>query len=591
MLDQFAPPMDRVPQTTEPAITCATVGVNPVTLTEEQRAQQPQPRRRTFEPVPLGKKTGPLIIHDKRWYFRLVSPKAGEVKRARALMEDFTLNEIASHMVVCFTPDKVPGWDRPFRTKEGEPIRIYAFFDSYLEFYEYMQKFSPTERAFYEIVFGELPQKPHFDIDIDLETHTLGFPNDDIDTTAETLREAVIMGCMEVSQGVGVTLDLTRDILIYSSHGPQKRSYHVIINNKCHDGNNEAKAFYDAVMIKVHGYTQGKYQKQNFVDRGVYSPRQQFRLIGCQKWGSGRPKVFYEQFWYSGTRYTHVYNEEIDDPENPAGIPNRKKLVIVYESMISFTSGCSFLPSLVPAKPVKQYNFGAMPDLEGTMVDQCMMLLRAKMHPCPFEKREVMGHMILLHRTAPSHCPICQKPEPHMKEHPYMFVIDGKVYWDCRRGPDEAKKFFLGYLAVTIEEMQAGAVLPVTGIERTEEVEGIEDDETKPLMFGDFNMGVPTLTPLKRAGSPKQIEEEIGPVPTVTTQPVPKVVTQPNPGVPQIVPVADIPMEQRMSTRQLMQLGTNWAQKKYLRREAEDLTGGRSLATITGQIAWSAGLK
>lgn len=578
ILDRFVPTRAHVPQVTE-QITCATVGANPVMLTEQERTERKEPRR-TFEPVPLGKKKGPLVIYDKRWYFRLVPPKAGEARRARALMEDFTLNEIASHMVVCFTPDKVEGWNGPFRTKEGEPIRIYAFFDSYLEFYEYMQKFSSTERAFYEIIFGELPQKPHFDIDIELEAHTKAFPNDDIDTTAETLREAVIMGCIEVSQAMGVTLDLTRDVLLYSSHGLRKRSYHVIINNKCHDGNKEAKAFYDAVMVKVYGYTQGKYKGQNFIDHGVYSSRQQFRLIGCQKWGSGRPKVFYEQFWYHGTQYTHIYNEEITDL-------NRKKLVIIYESMISFTSGCAFLPSLVPPKPMKQYNFGAMPDLDGSMIDQCMVLLRSKMNPCPFEKGLVQGHMILLRRLAPSHCPICQKPEPHMKEHPYMFVINGKVYWNCRRAhnddnddADAKKSFFLGYLAMTIEELQTGAVIPTFAPQEEEET---DEDDTKPLMFGDFNMGVPTLPPRKRAGSPKSIDEA---TPQIITTPTPEA-----PEIPKIIPQAEIPIEQRMTPQQIMQLGANWARKKYLRKEAEDLTGGRSFAAVAGQMAWTAGLK
>lgn len=580
ILAQFTPPAEPAINPEDKPIECATVGTNRIVLSPEERDQvvlnspggvhpafglprgdhptSGLTKHRTFEPVKLGRTTGPLIIHGKRWYFRLVTAKEGELRRARALMDDFSLNEISHHMVVCFTPDYLPGQTRPFRTKEGDPVRIYAFFDSYLEFYEYMQKFQPTERAFYEIIFGELPQKPHFDIDVDRDSCNAMFPGEDIDVIAETLREMVIMGCISVLSDKGVNLDLSRDLLLYSSHGPNKRSYHIVINNKCHDGNKEARAFYDAVMVKVHLYTQDKYRSCNFIDKGVYSPRQQFRLVGCQKYGSNRPKVFYEQFWYKGEQYTHIYNEDVTDI-------TMKKLTIIYESMISFTSGCAFVPSLVVPKPVNHNNLGEMPDLDNSIVDQCLDMLRNKMNPCPFVKRDVQGHLILLTRKAPSHCPICQRPEPHMKEHPYMFIVDGKVYWDCRRSPEDAKKFFVGYLAMSVEDIQAGVTAP------EEYVADATDTPEEGFMFGDYNIGAPTLVPKSTITPAKPPTPE----PTVALRPI----------------IADIPPDRRMQNvpSRLMQIATDWARKKYIRQEAEDLTGVRSLDGVT--IAWTAGLR
>lgn len=575
-LTQFSPPTQvQVGQTEQ--ITYAKIGMNQVTLSPEemQRDRERVPRQRTFEPYTLAKKRGPLIIQEKRWYFRLVQRREGDTTyRSRALMDDFDINTIAHHMVVCFTPDQLPGNNKPFRTPDGDPGRLYAFFDSYLEFYEYLQRFNREERSFYEVCFGELPQKPHFDIDIERTVHDPAFPGVDIDVTAETLRECVIGGCIEVLRDNKISLDMTRDILIYSSHGPDKRSYHIIINNRCHDGNKEAEAFYNSVMEKVHGYTQGKYKGFNFVDRGVYSPRQQFRLVGCQKWNSGRPKVFYEQYWYGGQQYTHTYNEDTTDPL-------LKKITIIYESMISFTSGCSFLPSLIPERPVNQNQLGDLPDLENTVVDKCLEMLRAKMNPCPFVKREVRGHVIILKRLAPSFCPIChpagtEKVEPHKKEHPYMFIIGGKVYWDCRRSQHTAKKFFVGYLAMTMDDLQNGTM--VNDVDEIEEPE----DTGGEFMFGDYNIGLPTLLP-KQTVQPtiQNIQQVVQPV-----QPI-QPVQQDRP----IIQPVDLPPEQRMQNMpaMIMKMVRDKAQKQYYNREPEDVMGRVSLATVKGELSWNAG--
>jgi hypothetical protein len=551
-------------------ITYANVGVNKVIRNpKDDILVQPRPIRRIFEPIPIKRKNGPLIIHGKRWYFRLVCGKNGEQRRARALMDDYNLNEISHHMVVCFTPDTIPGSTRPFRNPDGDPIRIYGFFDSYLEFYEYMQNFEPSERAFYEIIFGELPQKPHFDMDISMDDLNKLYPGEDMNDVSEILRQAVIMGCIEVLAENMVMIDMTRDILLYSSHGENKRSYHLVLNNKCHDGNKEAKAFYDAVMNKVRIYTNGKYLE--FVDKSVYSPRQQFRMVGCQKQGSNRPKVFYEQFWYQGEQYTHNYNEDVTDI-------TMKKLTIIYESMVSFTSGCTFLPSLIPPKLINHNNLGEMPDLDQNIVEHCMIMLREKMDFCPFSVKEVRGHLIALKRHAPSYCPICNLPKPHEKENPFLFILGGKVYWDCRRSEnyvENPKKFFVGYLAMTIDELQNGNTIP--GIINGDGAE-LDEDQGGEFMFGDYNIGTPTLQPLQPL---KKLSETPTNDQHISHENSP------------LIPSNTIPPEQRMQNvhANISKIAKDWAMKKYIRQEPEDITGIRTLTSINNHITWTPGLK
>lgn len=575
ILDQFYVPTSPPPPAVE-EITMATVGTNRVVITEDERYErQENLKKPTFDPIDIQRRKGPLVIYDKRWYFRLVPPKPHEYQRARALMQDFPLNQLVNHLVICFTPDHLPNSTKPFRKPDGDPIRIYAYFDSYLEFYQYQLNFEPEKRAFYEIIFGELPQKPHFDIDIDRQDFNTLYPGEDIDQAADLLRNAVIAGSVQVLSEKGVALDPQKDILLYTSHGPNKRSYHVVITNKCHDGNREAKAFYDLVMMKVNMITDGKYL--DFVDASVYSPRQQFRIVGCQKQGSNRPKEFQETFRFQDNQqdiiYTHVYPEDATEPI-------MRELAILYESLVGFTSGCVLLPSLAPPKPIHHHNLGDLPDLDGTTTDHCLNMLREKMPYCPFSINAVQGHLILLKRHAPSHCPICQKTVPHEKENPFMFVVGGKVYWDCRRCPDEAKRFFVGYLAFSMEELQTGTFLP--GMPKEE---SSDDEKGGEFMFGDFDIGAPTLTPLRK--SPPKLNSPKSPKlnsPTLNNPPPPPET------LPKDVPTIFYPPPERRLqgvVSNVTKTGKDWTQRPRKPRPAKSLTG--AFMTIGDEGSWDAG--
>lgn len=377
--------------------------------------------RRTFDSISISKKSSFPIYYGQKYYYRLVISKDFEVKREKALMEDYNLTDVSTSLVVCYTPD--------------ENTRLFSIFPSYVEFYTYIQKFDLDQRCFYEIIFGELPRKPYFDIDIS--------DRENLNEIAETLREAVIKGCIDICADSPFPINIEKDILIYSSHGKTKRSFHLIINNKYHDGNKASQAFYRAVMERVKIYTEEKYLE--CVDKGVYSPTQQFRIAGNQKYGSGRVKVFYERFSFDGKVYNHIYDEDVTNP-------NVKKLVILRESLISFASGCSYLPSLIKYDtPARIYQ--DTEDMNFSTAQACLKMLREKMNPCPFTITEIRGSLILLKRHAPSRCPICIHSSLHENENPYMLVNSGGVYWDCRRSI-AGKRFFVGYL-----EYQPGMVI------------------------------------------------------------------------------------------------------------------------------------
>jgi len=464
----------------------------------------------------------PLIIHDKRWYFRLTPRGPEEGRASRPLMEDYNINDIASHLVICFSPRTISGKNGPQQRPDGGVYHLFAYFDSYLEFFAYIWNFPTDQWSFYEMIFAEFPQKPHFDIDIKKKDLDLAYPGSDIEDVAVILKDAVITGCLEVLADLKVSIDITRDILLYTSHGNEahdiKRSFHLIITNKCHEGNKEAKAFYEAVMLKVKVITNNKFT--DFVDKSVYSPRQQFRIVGSQKPGSGRMKIFNELFAYKEQNYRHIYPEFVSN--DPGDAERMKFRVITYESLVTFTNGCNYLPSLIPERPTNSLSYANLPDLDDKLVDCCLKMMKARMPGCPFSFLRIAGHVISLKREAPSICPICNKR--HENENPFLFIIDGKVYWDCRRSDSGVKKFFIGYITIddtygTKDKLKLGgtAQIPANNDDAVEE----EDTQEFGGNWG-FNTGkigttlIPTVPSVSnisesKAEAPKSIKLVIKP--------------------------------------------------------------------------------
>jgi hypothetical protein len=248
----------------------------------------------------------------------------------------------------------------------------------------------------------------------------------------------------------------------------------------------------------------------------------------------------------------------------------------LYESLCSFTSGCTFLPSLIPEKPTNGVTYDNLHDLDDATVQYCMQLLQDKMPHCPFTVRGIEGNRIDLKRNAPSLCPICQSATPHEKENPVMYIRHGKIFWDCRRSERGKPQFFVGYLAITFDEIQSGKTVP--GFH--EEGEG-EDDGEGEFMFGDYKIGQPTLPPTKKT-PPKAVEQP------VTAVPAPVVKT---PFMPRILVPAPSDRAVQDVAALTMNLARNIAQKKYVRSNPEDITGVRSLKSASAQVPWSAGLK
>ena len=123
----------------------------------------------------------------------------------------------------------------------GPSKKAFSHFSSISAFQIYMSKFSEAERTFFEVILN-MPQKPHFDLDP--KNITVG--------VCDLMVSELISGIVEeFDKTFSITLDVTKNILKYTGHGPDKCSAHVLVDGYYHTDNVNAKQFYNNVINRI----------------------------------------------------------------------------------------------------------------------------------------------------------------------------------------------------------------------------------------------------------------------------------------------------------------------------------------------------
>lgn len=396
-----------------------------------------------------GRKTGRHYetILDRKWYYRLVSQRESfeddggcnhgvtEKPKTRGLIDDHPIQTLDGRLIACLVLPKSSLPSQRYQTiTVDKEVRLYSVFQSYPEYHRYQQRFAPERRTFFEIILGEYPQKPHFDLDVkldDLRQQQPEFTEEMVIAAGENAKDTLIEKIIEVFQEKGVALSLDHDVLVYTSHGSNKRSYHIVVTNYCHCNNQEAKALYTEVCKRIPpGINQ-------WIDHAVYSPRQQFRILGCQKLASGRPKTFLKTWTFRDRTINHRYLEQPDDPDH-------ESLIQLEESLVSQTSSCTILPLIdIPAlRPVMAHSNQLEDDLDIEVARSAMDLAIdvsgiENSSSFPYRLTGVKGNLMILKRLRPSMCQICRRRHDH--ENPFMVVGapnesgERPVFFHCRR--------------------------------------------------------------------------------------------------------------------------------------------------------------
>lgn len=266
------------------------------------------------------------FIHYGKQVFSFYVPQAeGSFGVGKSVKENYKHQNLNEKFILA--------WDPPSEMCRKER-KLYIVFKNAREAFEWIQKLPAHQRGFYEYALGDRPQKPHFDIDceineVDVDYHRPRF---------EDYFNSVLNSVWCTLNECGININVAEQFRVYDSSGPKpdgmyKLSRHLVVTGVQHNNNIEAGRFYGMVrehLIKTVDIILVDHLYK--LDRAVYTSAQQFRLLGSAKEGSKRPKrllptVYNIPIAYSaeikvvGEGYeTNDYADYIDSLLNPIGI-------------------------------------------------------------------------------------------------------------------------------------------------------------------------------------------------------------------------------------------------------------------------------
>lgn len=307
------------------------------------------------------------------------------------------------------------------REEDDDMGQVFSWFSSPIELLSHVLSFEETKRDFYEVVSKDQPQKPRFDIDIDGKKGEIKDIDDLFRRVISELEKSII--------GVtGMTLEKL-GYKKYLSHGGKKRSGHIVLSKACHPASIYGKCFHYLTSERMPE------ELRKYVDAAVYSTRQNFRLLYCQKWNSGRKKLLE----IGGGSGGSVVNKNIsikDFEESLLSCVPKDAVILNYEVDV-----------------IKKPRNVAIQSEEITqeIADEAMSILRSVTignggeesgYDFPYEIYNISGTMILLKRLFPSYCSLHGRE--HESDNPYLVlrrsVIDDSynVTFYCRRDPPKS---------------------------------------------------------------------------------------------------------------------------------------------------------
>lgn len=360
-------------------------------------------------------------INGVKWY-----PKMKKGYGKNVLMNVYKIEDLYNHLVICNAIEK-----------ENYTERYFAYFDSYTDFYVYMLGIKQEERCYFEVIQGKYSQKPHFDVDISFKKIKKDYGDilgDMVDISfADKIKDCLITNIIKKLETLGVKININEDILLYTSHGEDKRSFHVIVNNYCHSDNIQARYFRDEVveLVKNSLFDDNvvvSFKKNSIdivsviIDMSVYSSLQQFRIVSCQKYGTNRIKYFNEIFNYNGDTIHHDYKQNFETDQE-------KQLKILSDSLISFCSDCEQLPVIKIYKPKPIINN----NINDNYFNYAYTFVEKIYGKNAFSIRDIDCNNMTanLNILKPYYCYVCSKVHEH--ENPRIYINGNSAFWNCRR--------------------------------------------------------------------------------------------------------------------------------------------------------------
>jgi len=202
------------------------------------------------------------------------------------------------------------------------------------------------------------------------------------------------------------------------------------------------------------------------IDPKVYSSLQQFRIVGSQKNGSNRPKIFNRQWQYHNQPINYQYCEP---PEGDG----HKMMMILGASLVSNISCCKFLPKFIDEEEMKRAEEKKLQsskykendiNITKEIIKQSLVMLAGKAgmnfrdRKFPYTYSSVENGLIILKRERASKCQICDRIHEH--ENPFLIVKNnGELFFNCRRSD---KSLYIGNVNINPDDQDSNTIQNTT---------------------------------------------------------------------------------------------------------------------------------
>lgn len=265
--------------------------------------------------------------------------------------------------------------------------RKFTLFETVEDFVDLLEATPLKKRNFYEVILGEMKQKPHFDID--------GITLDEVKDLDKTVKE--IVEAVELAfKVVGIEPD---ELRWYGSNRPDKRSLHLVLPGYYVNNNFEARKIY--YFLKEH-IPEHLFR---FFDNMVYSSVQNFRILGCCK--------------NNDKRYKRLLFRQEDERTFVESLITR-----VRKNMKQFPY--LDLPDLQARTEVE--NFAINDEIMTNAIEKVLDYLGRE----NFRLYTIRNSFMSFERLRTTHCRICQVH--HDSIYPFARVSpSGKLYLYCHR--------------------------------------------------------------------------------------------------------------------------------------------------------------
>lgn len=281
------------------------------------------------------------------------------------------------------------------------------------------------ECCFFEVALGSQPQKFRLDLDIPIQKGDGPLPvKDEIKFLEECIDSIVNVGKM-----CNCDIVPSRDIYLFSSHGEEKRSYHIVLCGFYFSDNEECNTFYLHFKDNKRPNALDKY-----IDDSVYSKVQCFRLLGCSKIGQKRIKILCRGWWYGGV---YIDQHLRATKKDKMGDNKINSIDIMEKSLLTYITNDIRVSVPSHVRKPKYTNNDIIDRGASIFTDELVELAKEK-----FEKwsdgsmvfLRVSDDMryILYKRERPSFCNGCKRV--HHAENGFIYLHSNTFIYDCRRG-------------------------------------------------------------------------------------------------------------------------------------------------------------